>query len=248
LNRRDPIEAVEQAKTFMTMHSLSDYCDEIARPALILAQKDINRGVLEEDKTKVLCETVDGLFIDVAREHWISRKEAHAMSIATATKLPILEPELLSSRWRSKEPLLLVAVHSDLDKAAATVLATLTEIHGIKARVERLEALGATNLAQLDLSAAALVCLSSIELKTPAHIQHAAQRLRSRAPEAKVVLGVWSAADTAPLSDLQKAVNADYVARTFHEAAAIILKEATAEQRIPAEVSSVHTASIRSEV
>jgi hypothetical protein len=137
--------------------------------------------------------------------------------------------------------------HSGLDEAAATVLATLTEVHGIKARVERLEALGATNLAQLDLSAAALVCLSSIELKTPAHIQYAARRLRSRAPDAKVLLGVWSAADTAPLSDLQKAVNADYVARTFHEAAAIILKEATATTN-SGEVSSVHTASVRSEV
>jgi predicted PurR-regulated permease PerM len=38
---RDPIEAVEQAKLFMAKHSLSDYCDEIVRPALILAQKDV---------------------------------------------------------------------------------------------------------------------------------------------------------------------------------------------------------------
>jgi predicted PurR-regulated permease PerM len=36
---RDPVEAVEQAKSFMTRHSLADYCDEVARPALMLAQK-----------------------------------------------------------------------------------------------------------------------------------------------------------------------------------------------------------------
>ena len=227
----------------MTAHSLSDYCDEIARPALILAQKDIDRGVLERDKTKVLCETVDSLFVDLAHEHWISRKEAHAMSIATAAKLPTVEPEQLASSWRSKEPLLLVAVHSDLDEAAAIALATLTEIHGVKARVVRLEALGATNLAQLDCSATALVCLSSIDMKTPAHIRYAARRLRIRAPEAKILLGVWSAADAAPLGDLQKAVNADYVARTFHDAAAIILQEAIAEQRTTATAPPVHIAS-----
>ena len=53
---RDPIEAVEQAKLFMAKHSLSDYCDEIVRPALILAQKDVERGVLEKAKAKALCE------------------------------------------------------------------------------------------------------------------------------------------------------------------------------------------------
>jgi hypothetical protein len=240
---RDPIEAVEQAKSFMTTHSLSDYCDEIARPALILAQKDVDRGVLEKDKAKVLCETLDNLFIDVAHEHWTTRKEAHAMNITTAAKLPSLEPEQLALSWRSKEPLLLVGVHSDLDEAAATVLATLTEIHGIKARTERPEALAAANLAKLDLSATAMICLSSIDMKTPAHIHYAARRLKNRAPEAKILLGVWSAAESNTLIELRNTVNADYVARTFHEAAAIILREATTEQPTRANMPSTFTAS-----
>jgi hypothetical protein len=178
------------------------------------------------------------LFIDVTHEHWVSRKEARAMNITAAAKLPSLEPDQLALSWRSKEPLLLVGVHSDLDEAAATVLATLTEIHGIKARTERLEALWAANLAKLDLSATALICLSSIDMKGPAHIHYAARRLKSRAPEAKILLGVWSAANGKPLIDLKDAVNADYVARTFHEAAAIILQEATATQLAPANITS----------
>ena len=161
------------------------------------------------------------------------------MSIAATAKLPIFEqPDQLALNWRSNEPLLLVGVRSDLDEAAATVLATLTEIHGVKARVERLEALGAANLAKLDLSTTALICLSSIDMKTPAHIQYAARRLRNRAPEAKIVLGVWSAADGKPLIELKNAVNADYVARTFHEAATIILQEATATQVAQANITS----------
>jgi predicted PurR-regulated permease PerM len=142
---RDPIEALEQAKLFMATHSLSDYCDEIARPALVLAQKDADRGVLEKDKLTILHETVDNLFKDIAHEHWLSKKEARALSIAPATKLPILQGNELASSWRSKDPLVLIGVHSELDEAAATVLATLTEIHGIKARVERAAALAASN-------------------------------------------------------------------------------------------------------
>jgi hypothetical protein len=203
-----------------------------------LAQKDAERGVLEKDRTKILCETVDNLFIDIAHEHWVSRKVAHAMNITAAAKLPSLETDQLALSWRAKEPLLIVGVRSDLDEAAATVLATLTEIHGIKARIERPEALGAANLAKLDLSSKALICLSSIDLKTPAHIQYAARRLKSQAPEAKILLGVWSAADDKPIVDLKDAVNADYIARTFHEAAAIILQEATTGHRIPVNLTS----------
>jgi hypothetical protein len=223
----DPIEAVEQAESFMAKHSLSDYCDEIVRPALILAQKDIERGVLEKTKAKTLCKTVGTLFMDIAHERWVSRKEAHAMTLAAVAKLPVLDKDQLALNWRLKEPLLLVGVHSELDEAAATVLATLTEIHGIEGRVERPEALAAPNLAKLDLSSTALICLSSIDMKTPAHIHYAARRLKNRAPHAKILLGVWSAADDKALTVLKEAVNADHIARSFHEAAAIILEEAT---------------------
>jgi len=229
---RDPIEALEQAKSFMATHSLSDYCDEIARPALILAQKDADRGVLEKEKITILRESVGNLFIDMAHEQWLSKKEAHAVNIAPATILPILERDQLASSWRSKNPLVLIAVHSELDEAAATVLATLTEIHGIKARVESAAALAASNPAKLDISGAALICLSSIDLKTPAHIHYAARRIKNRAPQAKVLLGVWSAADDEALIDLKEAVNADYVTRSFYGAAAIILEGAATAYRI----------------
>ena len=49
----------------------------------------------------------------------------------------------------------------------------------------------AAKLAKLDLSTTALICLSSIDMKTPAHIHYVARRLRNRAPEPKIVLGVW---------------------------------------------------------
>jgi hypothetical protein len=146
-------------------------------------------------------------------------------------KLPTLEKDQLALSWRSKEPLLLVGVHSELDEAAAVVLSTLTEIHGVNARIERPEALAAANLAKLDLSGTALICLSSIDMKTPAHIHYAARRLKNRAPHAKTLLGVWSVSDQKALTDLKEAVNADYIARSFHEAASIILEEATAGHR-----------------
>jgi hypothetical protein len=227
---RDPIEAVEHAKSFMAEHSLVDYCDEVARPGLMLAQKDIERGVLEEGKTTILRGTIETLFADIAHEHWLSRKELHALTITSAGKLPVLHKEQLAPTWCSAKPLVVIGVHTELDEAAAAVLATLAETHGIATRLERPEALTAANLTKLDFSDAALICLSSIDMKIPAHIHYAARRLKSRAPHAKLLLGVWAAKDDKALTDLKDAVNADYVVGSFQQAAAIILQEAIAEQ------------------
>src|SRR5262245_27979158 len=109
-----------------------------------------------------------------------------------ARQPPFLDKDQLGLSWHSKDPLLF-SVRTDLDEAAAIVLATILEVHGIKARVERSEALAALNLSKLDFSDTALISLSSIDIKNAAHIQYAARRVRSRTPAAKILLGVWSA-------------------------------------------------------
>ena len=224
---RDPIEAIEQAKSFMATHSLSEYCDEIARPAISLAQKDSARGILEPSKVSVLRETIESLFADLVRETWMSEREDHAMASAGDGKLPFLGKDQMVSSWRSEEPVLLVGVHSELDDAAASILATLAEIHGAKTKTERLETVRRGNAPSLDLSGTALVCLSSVDIKTPAHIHYAVRHLRKKFPGARLLLAVWSDTDEQALRDLKAAMNADYVARTFNEAARIILEEAS---------------------
>ena len=206
--------------------------------ALILGQKDAERGVLEAEKTKVLRDTIESLFLDLAHEHWVSRKETHVTLGAPERQLPFLEKDQLGSGWHSKDALALFSVRTDLDEAAAIVLAAILEVHGIKARVDRSETSAALNLSKLDLSDTALIVLSSIDIKNAAHIQYAARRVRNRAPHAKILLGVWSATDDKPLIDLKDAQNADYVARTFHEAATIILQQATTGQPAPANMTS----------
>src|SRR5262249_47361479 len=146
------------------------------------------------------------LFLDLAHEHWVSRKEAHVILSAPARQLLFLEKDQLGSGWHSKDALALFSVRTDLDEAAAIVLAAVLEVHGIKARVERSEALAALNLSKLDFSDTVL-SLSSIDIKNTAHIQYAVRRIRNRAPDAKILLGVWSATDDKPLIDLKDALN-----------------------------------------
>jgi predicted PurR-regulated permease PerM len=223
----DPIEAVEHAKAFMTAHSLSQYCDRVVKPALVLARKDADRGALEGEVLERFHKTFESLFADIAHEHWILRREKRAEKEGRPGSLPIVHADQLTGRWTSAAPFVSIGCHDCLDEAAATVIATLAQTHGVPARVEKPQFLTASQLDKLDLSDAALICVSCLDPRTPARIQYAARRVRMKAPDAKLMLGLWTAVDEAVLTNLKEVVSADYAAAKFHDAAASIIEEAT---------------------
>ena len=239
----DPIEAVEHAKSFMAARSLSQYCDGVAKPALALARKDADRGALEGDALEKLHKTVESLFADIAHEHWVLRRETRGTKEARPGSLRIAQADHLTGRWASATPFVSIGAQSGLDEAAAAVIATLAQTHGVTTRIEKPDALTAAQLDKLDLFDAALVCLSCLDLKTPARIHYAARRIRMKAPQAKLMLGLWTAADDAALASLKDAVNADYAVRSFHDAAAFILGEATGRAPLQPEARAVAPAS-----
>ncbi len=244
----DPIEAVEHAKAFMTAHSLSQYCDRVVKPALQLARKDADRGALEGEVLERFHKTFESLFADIAHEHWILRREKRADKDGRPGSLPMVHADQLTGRWTSAAPFVSIGCHDCLDEAAATVIATLAQTHGLPARVEKPQSLTAAELDKLDLSGASLICLSCLDLRTPARIQYAARRVRTKAPDAKLLLGLWTATDEAVLAGLMQAVNADYAFATFHEAAASIINEATGNRSARADIRKSATAEDRPSV
>ena len=70
-------EAMAQAKSFMSTRTLSEYCDAVARPALIFAQKDSQRGALEGGALLVFQTTFTKLFDEIARRRWALETREH---------------------------------------------------------------------------------------------------------------------------------------------------------------------------
>jgi predicted PurR-regulated permease PerM len=221
----DPLEVVEHAKAFMAEHSLSHYYDQVARPALALAHKDVARGVLDDEKVETFTASVESLFADIVLEYADLPKDA----LPTETDEPhltVLTPDDLVGPWRSEAPLVSIGTHSRLDGVAASMVATLATAHGVGARVQAPGAFAAAKLTSLDLSTAALICLSYFDFKTTARVRYAARRAKMRAPEAKLMLGLWTAPD-AILEQIKFEIGADFAVNTLHEAATIILDQAT---------------------
>jgi hypothetical protein len=157
-----------------------------------------------------------------------------------------LTPDDLVGAWRSEAPLVSIGTHSRLDGVAASMVATLATAHGVGARVQAPGAFSAAKLTSLDLSTAALICLSYFDFKTTARVRYAARRAKMRAPQAKIMLGLWRAPD-AILEQIKLEVGADFVVNTLHEAATIILDQATAGRPV-AELVKARAAALESSV
>lgn len=238
----DPLEVVEHAKSFMVEHSLSHYYDQVARPALALAHKDVARGALDSDKVETFTEAVESLFADIVLEYRDLKKDGDEKTDAEGRHLPFLNPEDMIEAWRSDTPLVSIGTHSRLDGVAASMVATLATAHGVGARVQLPGSLAAAKLMSLDLSDAALICLSYFDFKTPARIQYAARRVRGKAPKTKLMLGLWTAPDGV-LEAIRTQVGADFAVNTLHDAATIILAQATGGRPVGSEIKAPGAAS-----
>jgi predicted PurR-regulated permease PerM len=232
----DPLEVVEHAKAFMALHSLSHYYDQVARPALALAHKDVVRGALDDEKAETFTAAVESVFADIVLEYADLPKDGPG-SGTEGSHLPVLTPDDLVGPWRSEAPLVSVGTHSRLDGVAASMVATLATAHGVGARVQAPGAFAAAKLTSLDLSTAALICLSYFDFRTTARVRYAARRAKSRAPKAKLMLGLWTAPD-ASLEAIKLEVGADFAVNTLHDAATIILAEATGGRPVGSQIKA----------
>ncbi|HXB51331.1 MAG TPA: AI-2E family transporter, partial [Rhizomicrobium sp.] len=99
----DPDDAAMEAEDFLRSNSLSAYYDEVAARALMLAQNDVNRGVLDPLRQARIRDAIRGLIVNLS-----DRKEDDA----NHADLP--------DSWRDAplEPVLCVAGRGPLDEAA----------------------------------------------------------------------------------------------------------------------------------
>ena len=224
----DADEALDQAETLLKERSLSSYYDEVAMRGLRLAANDQARGVLTDDQLANVLEAIDGIVLDLDSHDDAdppTRRGEPASPAATTVAAPEtaaapLDAATLAPEWSGPAPILCVAGRGALDEAACTMLAQLLGKHGLRARVVRMESVSRANIAALDTSGLAMVCISFLESGgSLSGLRYMARRLRGRLPDAPLLVGAWHA-DVAVESDerLRLAVGADHAVTTLRDA------------------------------
>jgi predicted PurR-regulated permease PerM len=232
----DPAEAADVAEEFLKERSLSVYYDEVALAGLRLARVDALRGVLDDARLERMRQTIEELVDDLSdhpdQEPKSGRTDdPEAIAAVAASEdegkpadLAVLTPEDLNPQFRSETPILCIGGQSPVDEAAALMLAQLLTKHGLSARLESTAALSVQSTSRLGNADVAVVCLSYLDAGSPAHMRYAVRRLRRKLPQAKIVLGCWTADTSATAAEnLREAARADLAASTLREATALCL-------------------------
>ena len=254
----DASEVVDQAERFLKTNALIDYYDEVALPALLMAQVDLRRGVLDEPRQRRIKETIDEVIEDLsdhvdqppaavpAPEPFAletsggsSSPLSSALTLApnsgaiVAAPLPDLPHAGLTPSRENEKPILCIAGRSFLDEAAAALFAQILEKHGMGAKVGPAGALTAGRISSLSAEGVRLVCLSYFDADlSTAGARFAVRRLRRRLGEVKILAGFWLSGP-GQANELCASTKADFCATRFKEALAICFRgaveEATAE-------------------
>jgi predicted PurR-regulated permease PerM len=172
----DPDEATDEAEGFLRSKSLSAYYDEVAARALMLAQHDVDRGVLDPLRQTRIRDAIKGLIVNLA-----DRKDESVLGAD------------LPDSWRnaSREPVLCVAGRGPLDEAAALLLVDMLSKYGIVARVVSSDETSATNIRELSCEGIQLTCVSYLEPGTFKNARYQVRRLRKRMPDVPVMALFW---------------------------------------------------------
>jgi predicted PurR-regulated permease PerM/GAF domain-containing protein len=179
-------EAVEIAEDYVDEHSSREFYDNVAIPALRLAENDRQRSTTDTNYRRLVADTA----VCIVRE-----VEDHVREKAVVTR----EPD--AQRGEDRPPLgeatrppsvLCVAGRTELDRAAAEMMAQVLEERGIGARVLPPIAVTQGALGQLDLNGVEVVCLSYLHPQPQVYARYICRRLRRRAPHLKLVVCCWN--------------------------------------------------------
>jgi predicted PurR-regulated permease PerM len=206
----DPIEASQQAQTYLQSATLADYHDTILLPGLRLAEADMGLGRLPADRIDRILATVSEVVEDLdnhedivvdAPETIDHRSDLARLDAVVATA----DPGVVPAAWRLPEAVLCLPGAGKLDEAASLVLAQLLKHRGIGASAETADALSIARFFSLDLSKAQALCICYVGKPSDAMIQYAVRRLAKKSKGARIIVatvGSERAAMSAPMSDV----------------------------------------------
>ena len=217
----DPEEATEQAEEFMKERSLGEFFDEVAIPALVMAQIDSDDGALLPERRLMIKQGVQAMLENLSDEATADPASGHSTSHVTGGA-----PRILC-----------IAGRNELDEAAASLLVHLLRLEHPVTIAEALpaEALKSDRY-HSSLEEAMVICLSLISTQSAVRARYLMRRLQRRAPRARVLVGFWRL-DPGDLEATVATINRPntIVVTSLREATASLVSDPTPET-VPARV------------
>jgi predicted PurR-regulated permease PerM len=213
----NPDEATEDAEVYLQEHSLEEFYNDVAIPALVSIERDRARGVLDESRRSMVVDGITTLIDNLSdtEDKPAAAAETDQPEAAAQIKALLKGPR---GPGRQGRQVLCVGARGNLDDAAASILAQLVQRRGIGARVLSWVDAGASpaHLARVDIEGIEMVCLLYLNENSVAHARYLIRRLRHRMPATSIVVAFLSLpADPSGQVSARKATKAEFVSTSL---------------------------------
>ena len=168
----DPIEAIEEARTFLKNGTVLAYYDEILLGALRLAEADAARGRLDDERLERIHETVSEVIEDIG-SHSAAKKTKEIDSAPAPDKVVKIDARKFG------KSVFCVPGLGRLDDCAALVVADILMREGFHARISGVET---------EIDNADTVCVCFIEEVSTGRAAFTARKFSRRAAAANVII------------------------------------------------------------
>jgi len=165
----DPLEAAENAASYVAEDALDRYLDEVAVPGLLLAQNDKNRQVLTEEREV----TVVSAYSQLLEELW---PEGDAEAEAAS-------------------PVIVIAAHGALNFAAALSMSAFLHAKKVPHRLMPPDAVQPGKFPDELAKGATVACLCYLTAPSEARYAYIEKRVAARLPGARILGIAWRGID-----------------------------------------------------
>ncbi|WP_175500527.1 AI-2E family transporter [Bradyrhizobium sp. NFR13] len=170
----DPIEAIEQARSFLKGRTAVAYYEEILLGALRLAEADAAQGRLDDARVKNIHETVSEIIEDIG-SHEITDGKAVGEAPAKEGKIVSIDGRKLI------KPVFCIPGLGRLDGCAALIVADALKRAGFNAHVSG-AAIG------IDVGNAETICICFLEQVSDARASFTVRKFSRRVPSAEIIV------------------------------------------------------------
>jgi hypothetical protein len=210
----NPDEALAQAELFLSEKALVDYYDDVVLEGLQLAAQDERRGLIDQARSRQMKRSMLEVIHDL-QDH-TEREEPGGEAKALTGMVVFMEGR------------------GSFDPILSAMLAQLLEPSSVRTRIVSNSSGSREAIATLDLSGVDVIALVYVPFEgTPSHLPHLVRRLRQRAPDATIIVGLRREDGPSP-DDVSQKDGADQYCPSLRDMRDVILGWQVSAEQIPA--------------
>jgi hypothetical protein len=222
----DPDEVAFQAEILLKESTLLDYYEDVAMPALALAQADVSREVLDRDRLAAVCASVERVVEDLA-----DHAEPEKPVVSEAVEETGAPAEADTGNPEHGPKALCLAGRTMLDQAGCAILSQLLQQRGISATFAGPESITTRGIFGLDAQGTNAIFLLYFDHRSMAPVRYSVRRLKRKFPSIPVAVCVWGSPNA---KIVEESVGADAIVCTLRAATEFLEADKRAEVEVGA--------------